>query len=101
MDVGKLVDNILNDRITIDDLDLHQMEAVIDFMRNHINELAENAETDDEDEYAQGLLTLVDLIEDAAEKRFENQASGEWEKTIEESMSRGNSYFELENYVIQ
>lgn len=97
----KLVDEILNDRITIKDLDLLQMEAVIDFVRDHVGELAETAETDDEYEYAQGLLTLVDLIENAAETRFANEASGSWEKTIKASMQRGNSYFELENYVIQ
>jgi hypothetical protein len=97
----KLVDDILSDRIAINDLDLLQMEAVIDFMRKNVDELAELAETEDEELYAEGLLTLVDLIEDAAGKRFENQAMGDWEKTIEASMARGNTYFELENYVIQ
>lgn len=97
----KLVEDILNDRVAINDLDLLQMEAVIDFMREHINELAETADTEDEELYAQGLLTLVDLIEDAAEKRFENQALGEWDKIIEASLARGNSYFELEQYTLQ
>ena len=101
MDINKLVDNILADRITINDLDIQQMEAVIDFMREHISELTETAETEDEEMYAEGLLTLVDLIQDAAERRFENQASGDWDKTIEDSVARGNSYFELENYVVQ
>lgn len=101
MDTEKLVDAILNDQIAINDLDLLQMEAVIDFMRENISEIAESAETEDEEQYAEGLLTLVDLIEDAAETRFENQAVGDWEQTIEASMARGNSYFELENYVIQ
>ena len=101
MDINKLVDNILADRITINDLDIQQMEAVIDFMREHISELTETAETEDEELYAEGLLTLVDLIQDAAERRFENQATGDWDKIIEDSVARGNSYFELENYVIQ
>jgi hypothetical protein len=101
MDINKLVDNILADRITINDLDIQQMEAVIDFMREHISELTETAETEDEELYAEGLLTLVDLIQDAAERRFENQATGDWDKIIEESVARGNSYFELENYVVQ
>jgi hypothetical protein len=101
MDINKLVDNILADRITINDLDIQQMEAVIDFMREHISELTETAETEDEELYAEGLLTLVDLIQDTAERRFENQATGDWDKIIEESVARGNSYFELENYVVQ
>jgi hypothetical protein len=97
----KLVDDILGDRVKINDLDLLQMEAVIDFMRGSINEIAESADTEDEELYAEGLLTLVDLIEDAAETRFANAVAGDWEKTIEASIARGNSYFELENYVIQ
>ena len=97
----KLVEDILSDRIEIKDLDLLQMEAVIDFMREHIGEIAESAETEDEELYAEGLLTLIDLIEDAAESRFVKESVGDWDKTIEASVARGNSYFELENYVVQ
>jgi hypothetical protein len=94
MDIEKLVDNILSDRITIGDLDIQQMEAVIDFMREHISTIP------DED-MSEALLQLIDVIEDAVEIRFSNQASGDWDSTIQQSVARGNSYFELENYVIQ
>jgi hypothetical protein len=94
MDIDKLVDNILTDRITIADLDIQQMEAVIDFMREHIS-------TIDDEELGETLLTMIDAIEMAAEHRFANQASGDWDETIESSVARGNTYFELENYVIQ
>jgi hypothetical protein len=94
MDIDKLVDNILHDRITVKDLDIQQMEAVIDFMREHIS-------TIDDDELGETLLTMVDAIEMAAENRFANQAAGSWDETIESSIARGNTYFELENYVIQ
>ena len=94
MDIEKLVDSILTDRITIKDLDIQQMEAVIDFMREHISTLPDEDMSD-------ALLELVDVIEDAAEVRFANQASGDWDSTIQQSVARGNSYFELENYVIQ
>ena len=94
MDIEKLVDNILTDRLTIADLDIQQMEAVIDFMREHIS-------TIDDEELGETLLTMVDAIEIAAEHRFANQASGDWDETIESSVARGNTYFELENYVIQ
>jgi len=94
MDIEKLVDNILTDRLTIADLDIQQMEAVIDFMREHIS-------TIDDEELGETLLTMVDAIEMAAEHRFANQASGDWDETIESSVARGNTYFELENYVIQ
>jgi hypothetical protein len=94
MDIDKLVDNILTDRLTIADLDIQQMEAVIDFMREHIS-------TIDDEELSETLLTMIDAIEMAAEHRFANQASGDWDETIEASVARGNSYFELEDYVIQ
>jgi hypothetical protein len=94
MDVDTLVDNILADKIDIKDLDIQQMEAVIDFMREHISGI-------EDDEVSETLLTFVDAIELAAETRFVNQAAGTWEETVEASIARGNSYFELENYVIQ
>lgn len=97
----KLVEDILEDRIQIKDLDLLQMEAVIDFMRDNIGGMLEDAEDPDDEQYAQGLLTLIDLIEDAAERRFEAEASGDWEQSVEASIARGNSYFELEQYTLQ
>ena len=94
MDIEKLVDNILTDQITVGDLDVQQMEAVIDFMREHIS-------TIDNEDASEALLAVVDAIEQAAEIRFVNQAAGAWDEIIEASVARGNSYFELENYVIQ
>ena len=94
MDVETLVDNILQDRIEITDLDIQQMEAVIDFMREHVSNI-------DNDEYREALMCLVDAIEISAENRFVNEAAGAWDEIIEASVARGNSYFELENYVMQ
>lgn len=94
MDVENLVDNILADQIEIADLDTEQMEAVIDFMREHIGNI-------ENDEYREALMILVNAIEIAAENRFGNQASGDWDDVIEASVARGNTYFELENYVVQ
>jgi hypothetical protein len=94
MDIETLVDNILSDRITVADLDIQQMEAIIDFMREHIS-------TIDNEDASEALLAVVDAIEQAAEIRFINQESGTWDSVIEASVARGNSYFELENYVVQ
>ncbi len=94
MDIEKLVDSIIADRITVKELDTQQMEAVIDFMRDHISTMSN-------EDLSEALLQLVDVIEDAAEIRFVHQDLGDWEETIEASMARGNTYFELENYVIQ
>lgn len=94
MDIETLVNNILADQIAIGDLDIQQMEAIIDFMREHISTIP------DED-ISEALLELIDVIEDAAEVRFSNEAAGDWENAIEASVARGNSYFELEQYSLQ
>lgn len=97
----KLVDDILNDRVEIKQLDLQQMQAVIDFMRENVDNMLSDVDDDEAEEYAEGLLTLIDLIEDATERRFEEESGGEWDQIIDESIARGNTYFELENYVLQ
>ena len=94
MNVESLVDDILLDRVQIKDLDTDQMEALVDYMREHISAI-------DNDDYREALLVLVDAIEIAAENRFGNEAAGDWDKTIGASMARGNTYFELENNVLQ
>jgi hypothetical protein len=94
MDIEKLVDNIIADRITVNDLDTQQMEAVIDFVREHIS-------TIDDEDVSEVLLEMVDAIELAAEDRFVNQATGAWDEIIEASVARGNSYFEMEHYCLQ
>lgn len=94
MDVENLVDDILTDQVQIADLDTDQMEALIDYMREHIGSI-------ENDEYREALMILVNAIEIAAENRFVNQATGAWDETIEASIARGNTYFEMENYVVQ
>lgn len=97
----KLVDDILSDRVKINDLDLVQMEAVIDFMRDNIGEMLESADDEDDEQYAEGLLALVDIIETVVGNRVEAEAAGAWDEVIEASIARGNSYFELEQYTLQ
>ena len=94
MDVENLVDDILTDQVQIADLDTDQMEALVDYMREHIGSI-------ENDEYREALMILVNAIEIAAENRFGNLVSGDWDETIEASVTRGNTYFELENYTIQ
>lgn len=94
MDVENLVDDILADQVQITDLDTDQMEALIDYMREHIGSI-------ENDEYREALMILVNAIEIAAENRFVNEASGDWDETIESSVARGNTYFELESFVVQ
>jgi len=80
--------------VQITDLDTDQMEALVDYMREHIGSI-------ENDEYREALMILVNAIEIAAENRFGNLASGDWDDVIEASVARGNTYFELENYVMQ
>ena len=94
MNVESLVDDILLDQVKIQDLSMEQMEALVDYMRESIGEI-------ENDEYREALLILVNAIEIAAENRFGNEAAGAWDDVIEASIERGNTYFEMENYVVQ
>lgn len=94
MNVESLVDDILLDQVKIQDLSMEQMEALVDYMRDNIS-------TIENDEYREALLILVNAIEIAAENRFGNEAAGAWDDVIEASIERGNTYFEMENYVVQ
>jgi hypothetical protein len=94
MNVESLVDDILLDRVQIKDLDTDQLEALVEYMREHIGAI-------DNDDYREALLVLVDAIEIAAENRFGNEAAGDWDDIIEASQARGNTYFELENHIVQ
>ena len=94
MDVENLVDDILTDQVQIADLDTDQMEALIDYMREHIGSI-------ENDEYREALMILVNAREIAAEHRFGNEDAGDWDDAIEASVARGNTYFEMENYVVQ
>lgn len=97
----QLVDDILNDKVKLNDLDLQQLESVIEFMRGSITEMLEDAEDEEDEHYAQGLLVLVDIIENAVSNRVEAEAESGWDEVIEASIARGNTYFETENYVVQ
>lgn len=94
MNVESLIDDILLDQVKIQDLSMEQMEALVDYMRESIG-------TIENDEYREALLILVNAIEIAAENRFGNEAAGAWDDVIEASIERGNTYFEMENYVVQ
>lgn len=89
----QLVEDILEDRIKITDLEVEQMEAVIDFMREHVGNI-------DDEEYRDALMVLVDAIEISAENRFVADAAGDWADTIEASVAGGSTYFELEQYTL-
>jgi hypothetical protein len=94
VNVENLVDSILSDQVQIADLNLEEMDALVEYMREHIG-------TIENDEYREALLILVNAIEISAENRLLNKAPGDWDTTIEASMARGNTYFELENPVVQ
>lgn len=96
----KLVDDILADRVNVTQLDFLQLEAVIKFLRGSIDELIQTSENEEELAYLEGLSTLVDLMEDAADRKFDEQDTGDWGVCIKVSISRGNTYFELEEYTL-
>lgn len=97
----KLLEDILNDRIKVDQLDVQQLEAVLGAMREGVEEILQSADTEDEETYAEDLLSMVDFIDTVFHKKVEESTGEIWDEAIDASVARGNTYFELENYVLQ
>lgn len=94
MNVENLVDSILSDQVQITDLNLEEINALVQYMREHIGTIKN-------DEYREALLILVNAIKISTENRLQNKTLSDWDGTIEASMARGNTYFELDHPVVQ
>jgi hypothetical protein len=98
MDLEQIIDDILSERVSIYDLNNEQLEAVTDHMRETFTEMIDSG---DEEEMGIVLLELLEQIEDVIENQVVAGAAGNWTEDIESSVARGNTYFEMENYVVQ
>ena len=98
MDLEQIIDDILAERISIYDLNNEQLEAVTDHMRETFTDMIDSG---DEEEMGIVLLELLEQIEDVIENQVVAGAAGNWSEDIESSVARGNTYFEMESYVIQ
>lgn len=91
MDLEQLLDDILDERISILDLNTEQREAVTGHLRETFTDMLDG----DEAEIGQTLLGLLDLIEEV------NLTDAVWEDDIQASIKRGNTYFVMEKSVLQ
>jgi hypothetical protein len=98
MDLEQIIDDILSERVSIYDLNNEQLEAVTDHMRETFTDMIDSG---DEEEMGIVLLELLEQIEDVIENQVVAGAAGNWTEDIESSIARGNTYFEMENYVVQ
>jgi len=98
MDLEQLIDDILAERVDLLELDTDQLEAVTDHMRETFTEMIDSG---DEEEMGIVLLELLEQIEDVIENHAVASAAGNWTEDIEASVARGNTYFEMESYVVQ
>jgi hypothetical protein len=97
-DIEQMLDDIVSDRIQVRDLALEQLEAVMDYIRDVFTDMLGG----EHEELAEGMLELVDVIHTAIENRSVAEAESEsWDQDILASVERGNTYFEMENYVVQ
>lgn len=95
-DIEKMLEDIVSDRIAVKDLTLDQLEAVMDYIQDVFTDMLGG----ENDEFAQGMLQIVDLIHNSIENRSAAEADN-WDQDILDSVERGNTYFEMENYVVQ
>jgi len=97
MNIEQTVKAILEERMSIDQLDAETMEEVVEYLA----EAADAMLYGPNDEAARAMLDILDLIGDEAEHRIIAMDTTDFEPEIEASMLRGNTYFELEEYVVQ
>lgn len=97
-DIEQMLNDIVSDKIQIKDLAPEQLEAVMDYIRDVFTGMLGG----ENDAFAEGMLEIVDVIHTAIENRSVAEAESEsWDQDILASIERGNTYFEMENYVVQ
>jgi hypothetical protein len=97
MNIEQTVKAILEERMSIDQLDAETMEEVVEYLAEAADAMLDGPN----DEAARAMLDILDLIGDEAEHRIIAMDTTDFEPEIEASMLRGNTYFELEEYVVQ
>lgn len=96
MDIERTVKELMEDRLSIDQLDGESMELVADYIMEVTEDIDESY-----DETTNMLLDILDKIGDVAEHRIVAMDTTDFDDEIDASISRGNYYFELEDYVVQ
>ena len=100
-DIEQMLDDIISDRIQVRDLAPEQLEAVMDHIRDVFTDMS-TSQDPEMSGFAEGMLGLIDTIHTAIENRAVAEAEAEdWDADILASVERGNTYFEMENYVVQ
>ncbi len=83
-----MVDDILIKQVDPTQLSQEELEAVIEYM----HDAAEAMLDTEHDEVAHAIFGIIDNL---------SADNTEFEAEIEASVTRGNSYFELEDFIIQ
>ena len=96
IDIERTVREIIENRLSIDQLDAESIEEVADY-------IIEATEGIDEtyDETANVLLDILDKIGDVAERRMVAMDPTDFDDEIDASILRGNCYFEMEVFTVQ
>lgn len=94
-DVEQLLEDIVSGEISTHDLSSKQLEEILD----HIHGVFTDMLGTENNEAAEALLELTDAIRGAMENQ--SLVTDDWDTDIQASIDRGNTYFEMENYVVQ
>jgi hypothetical protein len=94
-DVEQLLEDIVSGEISTHDLSSKQLEEILDHIRGVFTDMLGT----ENNEAAEALLELTDAIRGAMENQ--SLVTDDWDTDIQASIDRGNTYFEMENYVVQ
>jgi len=95
-DIEKIMDDIVNNRVHVHELAPEQLEAVMDYIRDVFTDML-GGENED---FAEGMLEVLDTVHNVIENRAVGEAI-DWTPDIQASIERGNTYFEMGNYILQ
>lgn len=96
INIEKMLDDIVSNKVQVKDLNSAELEAVMDYIREVFNDMLGT----ENEVFAQGMIELLDTIHNIIENRSVADASN-WDDDILASIERGNTYFEMQEYVIQ
>lgn len=85
-----LVNEMINDESAISRMDGDTMEKVVDYLGEEISDMPDDP-----------MMILLNKIGDEAEYRIIAMDVEEFEEEIVASLERGNTYFELEQFIVQ
>lgn len=93
-ELEQLVIDVANYKVDLGTLDDEVMEQLMDYLHERAEELIDAGE----EEVGERLLKMLDMVGHAIDNRVEAEDNENFVDAIQESIKRGNFYFELDYF---